>query len=170
MTKFGCLLATLACVVGCSRGDVPAQKGESHPKGEHVMSVNDDFFKLVQDLMAARPFTIEGVEKITGHKLHPVPNTAFFASKDDTHRSFQAIDMRGPNFISLDVQTQRCVEENEVKGRYGDRPELSFPTAPAPPTTPVYLVYRFPWGKVSFGFERAGRKCLIEVIINATGK
>lgn len=133
------------------------------------MSSNDALFKMVQDISDARPLRPERVAEITGHKLHPVPQTSFFESQDDKHSWIRSIDFRGPGLVTLTIAAGHCIKKKEVMSRYGDRPEISFQTHRRPPQGPTYFAYRFPWGKVSFGFDGKGEECLQSVTVEVIG-
>jgi hypothetical protein len=182
VAKLGGLVIAAACASACGRGDVQQQKSESVSKGERAMSTHEDFFKMIQDLVTARPFTVDGVSKVTKHKFALVPkesNAYFevFAAQDEAHASFRAAELRMPKagatardgILVLTVQPKVSVSQKEVKARFGENPELSFQTHRRPPDGPTYFVYRFAWGKVSFGFDGKGQELLQSVTIDATG-
>lgn len=147
------------------------------------MSFSSEIFKMVHELVAARPLQAEGVAKITKLNLQPAatqssPYFTFYKAHDDANPHVKDADLRVPKagasaadgLLVLDLQTTSCVAQSEVKAEFGDQPEPSFPSPHEPPSAPTYLVYRTPWGALRFGFERGGRECLVTVVIDATKK
>jgi hypothetical protein len=180
--KIGGVVIVAACAAACGRGEVQEQKSQPVSKEGRAMSTHEEFFKTIQDLIAARPFTVEGVEKVSKHKLAAVPkesNAYFgvFAAQDEAHPNFRALELRMPKpgatardgMLILTVQPKVSINQKEVKAQFGENPELSFQTHRRPPDGPTYFVYRFPWGKVSFGFDGKGQELLQSVSIDATG-
>ena len=67
----------------------------------------------------------------------------------------------------LDIAPDQAATAEEVIARYGVDNELALPTTRQPEDSPVYLVYRFPWGKLSFGFEPDLDGRLTNVVVDA---
>lgn len=152
-----------------------------------MSSTTDDLFKLIQDLVASRPLSVERVEKVTGHKLEPLPPGALaapnrmfssFRSESLTNPLVRTTDLRIPKldmpgavardgFLSIGIQSTVCVSLQDVMARYGDKPELLVPSAHGPRTLPMGYVYRFPWGKLTFGISRQKPECLTSVTLDA---
>lgn len=147
------------------------------------MSFNDEVFKMVQDLAAARPFRADAVAAITHQPLQPAssqPNAYFtiYTAHDDANAHVRETELRVPKpsataddgLLILTLPTTSCVAQGEVKAHFGDKAEPSFPSPREPATAPMYLVYHLPWGALRFGFERGGRECLTTVVLDATKK
>ncbi len=147
------------------------------------MSFSSEIFKMVHDLVAARPLQADGVAKVAKLALQPAasPPGGYFAiykAHDDAHPHVKDAELRVPKpgataadgILILDLQSKSCVAQAEVKAEFGDKAEPMFPSPNQPPSAPTYLVYRHPWGALRFGFERGGRECLVTVVIDATKK
>ncbi|MEP7120468.1 MAG: hypothetical protein ABJE95_06155 [Byssovorax sp.] len=147
------------------------------------MPFNDEVFKMVQDLAAARPFRADAVAAITTQPLQPAssqPNAYFtiYTAHDDANPHVKETELRVPKagataddgLLILTLPTTSCIAESEVKAHFGDKAEPSFPSPREPASAPMYLVYRLPWGALRFGFERGGRACLTTVVLDATRK
>lgn len=149
------------------------------------MSFTHEIFKMVQDLVASRPLRADAVAKITTQPLQPAespsnPYFSIFTAHDDAHAHIRETELRVPRpgsgataedgILILTLQTKSCITQKEVLAQFGDNPELAIPTPREPPTAPMYLVYRQPWGAMRFGFERVGRACLTTVVLDATKK
>jgi hypothetical protein len=146
------------------------------------MSSTDNLFKMIQDLIASRPFSVDGVDKITGHQLHQKEKTwnrlfLEFTSENTADPLVRATELRTPKrdmpranenvgILSLDIQPTLCVELKDVKSRFGDSPQLVVPSAHAPLSVPTGYEYRLPWGTLNFGFSREGRACLVRVVLS----
>lgn len=147
------------------------------------MSFNDEVFKMVQDLAAARPFRADAVAAITSQPLQPAssqPNAYFtiYTAHDDANAHVRETELRVPKagataddgILILTLPKSSCVAQSEVKAHFGDKAEPSFPSPREPATAPMYLVYHLPWGAMRFGFERGGRECLTTIILDGTKK
>lgn len=146
------------------------------------METNGDVLKTVKALTSERPFRAERLKRALGQELHPVPaesNDFFevFRATDAGSPLFREIEVRVPKagsgaardgIVVLTVQPRICVVRAEVTERFGSSPEISVPTPREPPDSPIYLVYRQPWGSLRFGMERGGRECLKTVVLDAT--
>ncbi len=105
-----------------------------------------------------------------------VANPYFAIFRGTGHGPFRAVELRMPASAQatggplLDVQlaSTPCVGQDPVMKRFGRDAELQV-SPPSPASWPaVYLVYRKPWGKVSFGFTRTPHACLIDVVLDQT--
>jgi hypothetical protein len=154
-------------LTGCQRSGAEAGSTSTGATSRATSTGARALFEKVDALIATQPFTNERVERLTGHHLRAGSRIPFYESKDEGNPWFAAVELRGASFLSLEVQPKLCISEEEVMARFGDKPELSFPTAPAPQSTPVYLAYKPTWGRLSFGFARTGARCLMSVILDA---
>jgi hypothetical protein len=65
--------------------------------------------------------------------------------------------------LGVDAGTH-CTPSSEVMRRFGSSPELSPPTARQPAGSPIFYVYRYPWGDLRIGVSPTGRQC-VETIV-----
>lgn len=177
VTLAACLFAVSATAAGCTSKEVPSHDGGATLQGERViMSTNHQFFKLLQDLIAARPFSVEGVAKITGHRFHEQREQSndyfsFYASKDDAHSFVREMTLGIPKpassqpdgMVGLTLAPALCIDKKEILAQYGDHPEVAEPPPPPLHDAPRYIRYKLAWGTLSFGFEHGGRGCLVKV-------
>lgn len=99
--------------------------------------------------------------------------TLIYVGDSDAAEMFEEIALRltasarpkGSQLLILTMRPTSCVKEAEIINRYGHG-ELSLPTPRQPPDSPVYRVFRKPWGKLSFGIARDGSTCLRKVVID----
>lgn len=147
------------------------------------MSATDDLFQLIQELIASRPLSVDGVTKLTGHQLHPATRAwnqlfAEFSSDEPTHPFLRSTELRVPKrekarstardgILILTIQPSLCVELKDIQSRFGNDPSRMIPSAHAPLSVPMSYEYRFPWGALRFGISREGRECLKGVVLDA---
>ncbi len=182
-------LVALVGATGCGNKNEPHQSEiatsstPSQRQKDPAMSSTDDLFKTIQDLIASRPFSVDGVAKVTGHKLHQDTKTwnqlfSEFSSEEPTHPFFRATELRIPErdlprstardgILILTVQPSLCVELKDVEARFGKDPIPMMPSAHAPLSEPMGYEYRLPWGALRFGISREGRECLKDVVLDA---
>lgn len=153
------------------------------PPGEAAMSSTDNLFKMIQGLIASRPFSVDGVAKVTGHKRHQDTKTwnqlfSEFSSEEPTHPFLRSTELRIPKrdmprstardgILILNVQPSLCVELKDIEARFGKDSVPMIPSAHAPLSEPMGYEYRFPWGALRFGISREGRECLKDVVLDA---
>lgn len=133
----------------------------------------------VEALMAARPLSVEGVSRILGVSLEHQPERSnpYFGIHTSARQAgmpVAEVELRLPaspdrdGLLVVALSEEVPIGKQEVMDRFGSRPELSVPTPREPPSAPLYLVYRFGWGDVRFGFERGGRELLRRIVLDAT--
>ena len=136
----------------------------------------------VEALMAGRPLSVERVSSTLGVslELQPERSNAHFAIHTSSTSSapsapWAAVELRVPvaedrdGLVVVSLRDEVEISKQEVMDRFGARPEIMVPTPREPKDAPLYLVYRFGWGDVRFGFERGGRESLRRVVLDATG-
>jgi len=145
------------------------------------MSTSTAIFDLISTLVDARPIRADVVAKTTKAKLQRVAEESndYFSilrGAVSTNGPLKSVEVRIPTpqasakdgMVLLDVRTDVCTSKKETMSRFGQNPELSVPTPRQPPDAPVYLVYRYDWGVLRFGFERTGKECLKAIVLDAT--
>lgn len=133
----------------------------------------------VEALMAGRPLSVERVSSTLGVSLEVQPerSNAHFTIHTSSAPSgpWAAVELRVPvaedrdGLVVVSLREEVEIGKQEVMDRFGARPEIMVPTPREPKDAPLYLVYRFGWGDVRFGFERGGRELLRRVVLDATG-
>lgn len=139
---------------------------------------NTDVLDLVGDLARLRPFTREGVARVTGKALEKNPaasNRYFtvFRSRAAGKGALASVELRLPQpgasardgLVVLSLSGNPCIDQAAVMASFGGQPEVAVPEPAAP--YELSLVYQRPWGRLHFSFARRSR-CLIQVTLDAT--
>jgi GNAT superfamily N-acetyltransferase len=134
----------------------------------------------IGEIVAIQPFDATKVGMAVGLPVAHIPDesTPYFVvyrSSPPGNDLFAGYEMRvsadyqRPNLgmALLDIAPDQFATAEEVIARYGADNELALPTTRQPEDSPVYLVYRFPWGKLSFGFEPDLDGRLTSVVVDA---
>jgi hypothetical protein len=145
------------------------------------MSPAEQVFGIVDRITAARPFRLETVAALVGFTIVETRRSARagfrYGQGNRNGGLIAAAEIRErldpspgrDGLVILDLGGGFCIGQRQVMRRYGDAPELAVPTPHQPADAPLYFVYRFDWGQISFGFARSGEECLVGVVLDATG-
>ncbi len=157
--------------------------GRAREEERGPMATEAELFDALEALAASRPFRVDDVSRKTGLALAP--------DKDGTDEIFAVHRGRnpaGPLFVEAELRTPGpgatapdgililtlnravAVTARNATSRFGSEQDLIVPTPRQPADTPVYAVYRRPWGDLRLGFERGGRRLLVKVVLDATGR
>lgn len=143
------------------------------------MSSLDQVFKIVEELVRRRPFTVDGVARATEKSLHPTPTASnryfdIFESDEDPKATISKVELRAPSRINpvkhaglviFDLHLEPCVKEEAVKVHFGREPDTILLSYPEDPRRSLTHVYRFEWGELSFSFAQE-TGCLISAVID----
>ena len=143
-----------------------------------AMAGGADVLDLVRQLAQLRPFTREGVARLTGKALEldrAASNDyfAFYQWHGSRKEPLAEVDLRLPKpsssakdgLVALTLGDRPCIDQARVKARFGPQPEFSVPQ----PEVPYEFSLSYPqtWGQIHFAFARRSR-CLMEVTLDAT--
>jgi len=159
------LLLATACT--CDGGDGPR---------EQVLATVERLIALHDDGPGGA--SVARIAEETGVELAEVEDdgNAHFA----THRGVDedgpltAVELRVPaspearrgQILVLTVADRVVLTREEIETAYGEGPDFTVPSPHAPPDAPAYSNYRFPWGRLSFGFSRGERERLTTVVFD----
>jgi hypothetical protein len=144
------------------------------------MSAAQLVLDAVRRLYSRRPLRVENVAAATGTRLnldraHSNQYFTIYLGAGKPGAIFTEVEARIPTtsatakdgLVVITVnKTQSCIGQDEVMREFKAHPELH-PSGPA--ESLVYLVYRFDWGVLNFGFPTRGRACLSSIVVDATG-
>lgn len=142
------------------------------------MALTDRLLEKIDGLAKGRALSSAGIAKALGVMLQPAADqstefTLLYVGGSDPAQMFENVELRMPGpssenrsqLLILTVNQHNCVKMDEVIHRYGAA-ELEVPTPREPPESPSYLVFRKPWGELSFGFARDAKACLGKIVID----
>jgi hypothetical protein len=147
------LLVAAACT--CGGGDGPR---------EQLLATIERLIELHDE--GAGSASVARVEELTGVELAAVeddgnPYFATHRGRDEDGpisevelRVASSAEARRGQILILTVGDDVLVTKQEIETAYGEGPDFTVPSPHAPPGAPAYDNYRFPWGRLSFGFTR----------------
>ena len=190
-----CIMTFTVVVVLCGVGTVACEWQNSTAAGAEPMSKNKKLLKLVDLLISRKPreldkvsWELAKVSKATGFQfeIDATSSNEYFTvyhSKGKPTDILKHVEVRLPTrsssakggMVILDVTPDVTLTGKEIYARFGDIAGISIPSPPVmnprfpcpkPAELPTYYVYRFRWGKASFGFARDNGR-LVAVVLNA---
>jgi len=69
--------------------------------------------------------------------------------------------------IILDLCNTSHITGKDVVKRFGEVSDLTIPSPEQPEEDPVFLVYKYDWGKLGFGCSRDESDSLVSVVLDA---
>jgi len=143
--------------------------------------MTDDVFSFITRLESLAPFDEAPVAREVGVDFRrdsspSNPLLDILTGEGSTGHLVRAAELRvrkvreagRGGLLIIDVSPDECVDREEAMRRLGS-PNEFHPPSPHGTTTPSYLVYTRPWGKLSLGFSRDEPRCLVTVVLDATG-
>ncbi|WAC20671.1 hypothetical protein OVA24_04665 [Luteolibacter sp. SL250] len=82
------------------------------------------------------------------------------------YRAATANERKSEGLLILDLKMNAGVAKQTVIKEFGKPALLVPPTPRQPPDSPIYEVYRFEWGKCSFGYARSAPDVLQTVVLD----
>jgi len=139
------------------------------------MSSSDDVFRQTERIVAARPWSLESIAKVTGGRLQRVPEESterVTVFRGSAAGPFQLVELRvtgaSGNMLVLDVRPGPPILARDIRSRFGE--PASIMDSDAHGTGPWYIVYSKPWGELSFGFKNDGNKELVRLVVDESGR
>jgi len=90
------------------------------------------------------------------------------------HPYIKTIELRAPGrkgkpggLIIIEFSNGLGITGEEVLGRFGEISDLVIPYPEQPQDDPLYYVYKFDWGDLSFGISRDKSAFLVSAILDA---
>lgn len=141
----------------------------------------NQLFNFLISLGEKHAFTPETLTSLTGLSLmdDPFPNEHFSVhhSLENTakeHPFIKKVELRSPvekgnpgGLIILDLCNTSHITGKDVVKRFGEVSDLIIPSPEQPEEDPVFLVYKYDWGKLGFGCSRDKSDSLVTVVLDA---
>jgi hypothetical protein len=142
----------------------------------------DQLFDFILTLVGQDAFKVEKLSSLTSIPLTYVPAKGegkFFRyySPENCkkyHPHIKNMELKVPysegnwrGLIIIELNKTTGITGKDVYARFGDVSRLSVPDPNAPEDEPLYLVYKFDWGDLSFGISRDELDLLLKVILDA---
>jgi hypothetical protein len=136
-----------------------------------------DVFSLVERLSAGRPLRREAVEHALGAPLRAdeaqnnVVVTVYRGGpfgewlRSAELRAPTDADLNDTSLLIVDLADADWPSQRAVTERLGADYRLEVPTPRQPANEPVNLVYRKPWGSISFGYSRQTPERLTRIVV-----
>jgi len=146
------------------------------------MSLAQDIFDIIVEISGSLPLSLSQIENTVRVALPPAANLSneyvrVFRSTSEGMKPISGVELRlpgqasraGDGMVILSIAPDIRIEQGQVTQRFGAG-ALSVPTPREPVDAPVYLVYRLPWGTLSFGFARSIPSYLTRVVLDPSQK
>jgi hypothetical protein len=142
----------------------------------------DQLFDFILTLGDQDAFTAEKLSSLTSIPLKYVPPKKgskflqYYSLENckEYHPYIKKMELRAPctegnwrGLIIIELNNTLGVTATDVYARFGDVARLGVPDPDAPEDEPLYLVYKFDWGDLSFGISREQPNLLVQVLLDA---